>query len=66
MTRTNPKVGEVWYSRIGAVEGERQIIALYSKTVALSAPTDPRTEFYRWSEVEFIRLVRTPSRTIAA
>jgi hypothetical protein len=66
MNNAQLHVGEVWYSRIGAIEGERQIVAMYSNTVALSAPTDPRTEYYRWSEVEFLHLVRTPAKSRAA
>lgn len=50
-------VGDWWRVRLGAVEGERKIIATFGTTVAVCAPADFRIEYYRWSEIEFLELI---------
>jgi hypothetical protein len=59
MNRAQLHVGEVWQVRLGGlIEGERQIVALYAKTVALSSPFDASVESRRWADVQFLNLLR--------
>jgi hypothetical protein len=52
-------IGEVWQVRLGGlIEGERQIVSMYAKTVALSCPVDASIESRRWADVQFLNLLR--------
>lgn len=53
-----PQVGDVWRVRLGVLEGERQIIATFGKSVAVCAPSDHRIDYYRWHQIEFLNLIR--------
>ncbi|MGA7540355.1 MAG: hypothetical protein WBW93_16485 [Steroidobacteraceae bacterium] len=52
------QVGDTWSVVIGALQGERQILAMHENTVELCAPTSHMSDCYRWHEVKFASLLR--------
>jgi hypothetical protein len=63
MNRSDLHLGEVWQCRLnGAIEGPRQIVAMFARTVAVSSPTDASMESYPWPAIEFLSLLRRPAK----
>lgn len=58
MSPDEVKVGDTWRVRIGAIEGDRQVIATFGDSVAVCAPTDHRIDYHRWHQIEFVALLK--------
>lgn len=58
MNRSDLHLGDVWSCRMGALTGERQVVAMFTDTVTVSATCDAQLESYRWGEIEFLTRLR--------